>query len=224
MDTMHQSPRFKCTKCSFETSTQNELIYHMGTMHQSPRFKCTKCSFESSTQNELIYHMDTNHQPPMMKCVKCPQSFEHSEALVAHLVQSHTEYNQQERPRNTLDNGMWNCSFCGEKFTGNEARDRHRCNSQPASPVTQQVRNINKSQEPCRRGVNCHFHKVGSCWFSYVINVENTGQSQVTSPRTGRRDMWCAFQDKCTKRPTCVYKHMDEQRDFVQNLIRGMGA
>ena len=33
---------------------------------------------------------------------------------------------------------------------------------------------------------------------------------------------YIAFQDKCSKRQTCVYKHMDDERDFVQNLLRGM--
>ena len=163
-------------------------------------------------------------QAQNIKCDKCPQSFPKSDALVAHLIQNHTRYQQQERTRNTLDNEVWDCSFCGLNFRGNEAWDSHACNAHPYSSSQQQVRGTNKSQELCKRGANCHFHKTGRCWFTHVQNVENQAQSQVTRTNTGKTNMWCAFQDRCTKRQACVYKHMDKERDFVQNLFRGMGV
>ena len=176
-----------------------------------------------NTQTELLYHIETKHQTPSLKCDKCPQSFEKSDALVNHLVQNHTRFHQ-ERPRNTLDNGVWDCLSCGMNFRGNEARDRHTCNAHPNRTSQQQNRGTNKSHELCKRGPNCHFHKSGRCWFTHVLNVENQSLRQERSRSTEKRNMWCAFQDKCTKRQTCEYKHMDQERDFVQNLIAGMGV
>ena len=166
-----------------------------------PRLKCNKCNYEMNTQTELLYHIETKHQSPILKCDKCPQSFENSDALVNHLVQNHTRF-QQERPRNTLDNGLWDCSFCGQKFNGNDARDTHVCNAHPNVPAQPH----NKSHELCKRGASCFYYKTGRCWFTHVQNVEHQAQSQGTSTSTGRKNMWCAFQDKCSKRQTCVYK------------------
>jgi hypothetical protein len=53
--------------------------------------------------------------------------------------------------------------------------------------------------------------------------VEINSYAQENTRDTRKKNMWCAFQDKCTRRQTCQYKHMDEERDFVQNLFRGRG-
>ena len=184
-----------------------------------PRLKCKQCRYETNTQNELVHHIETNHQVFNLKCDKCFQSFTNSETLVTHIVQSHTSYQQGERQRNTLDNGVWDCGFCGQNINGNEARDMHICGAHPHSTEQQQQKRLRQSQEPCNRGPQCHFKSIGKCYFRHVEIVESARISQVPRRSTGKRDMWCSFQDKCNRRTMCTYKHIDEERDFVQTLL-----
>ena len=194
---------------------------HQAPMEWLPRLKCNKCSYETNNQIELIYHVEKNHQQPNLKCDECPQSFRNGEALVLHIVQAHTG----QRERNLLNNGVWTCSFCGQVFSGNQARDNHTCGHHPAQlpslgPAQQQQGTRDSSQEDCNRGPQCRFLWLGTCHFRHADNVENVGQPHVSRRNTGRKDMWCSFQDKCKRRQTCVYKHLEDERDFLQTILR----
>ena len=196
------------------------------TAHQTPvqwlpRLQCQQCDYYTNTQNELMYHVELRHQQERMKCDKCPQTFESSALLVGHIVQQHTR--NPQRQRNTLDNGVWKCFYCNITFSGDEERDSHICSNQPYQTVQQQRRRHNKRNEKCTRGPECHFRKLGTCHYSHAHDVEINSYAQENTRDTRKNNMWCAFQDKCTRRQTCQYKHMDEERDFVQNLFRGRG-
>ena len=193
---------------------------HQTPVEWLPRFHCQKCNYFTNNQIELVYHIEIIHQQPGIKCDKCSQTFINSEALVSHIVQQHTQ-NQQPQ-KNTLDNGVWKCYFCNITFRGYEDRDSHICSKQPYQTVQQQRYRRNKSQEGCTRGPECHFLKLGKCHFSHANDVETISQPQAAQRSTSKKNMWCAIQDKCSKRQTCLYKHMDDERDFVQNLLRGM--
>ena len=198
---------------------------HQAPVEWLPRMKCNKCRYETNNQNEFIYHIERNHQQPNVKCDKCPQSFRNSEALVLHIVQAHTS--NQQRERNLLNNGVWTCSFCSHVFSGNQARDNQTCGQHPVQlptlePAQQQqgTGTRDKSQEDCNRGPLCRLLRLGTCHFRHADNVENAGQTQVSRRSTGRKDMWCSFQDRCNRRQTCVYKHLEDERDFLQTILR----
>ena len=179
------------------------------------RLKCHKCQYETNTQNELVYHIESKHQQPIIKCDICSHTVTNCEMLVTHLVDRHTG---PQRERNTLDNGRWKCFYCGENVSGNETRDNHRCREHPNEYVHTQRRRQRKSQVPCNQGETCRFHRAGRCLFSYAQSVETPSQTQITDQSTGRV-MWCSFQDKCDRRQTCRYKHLDEDRDFLMNIV-----
>ena len=200
-------------------------VLQPGTSHQNniewlPRLHCQKCTYYTNTQNELVHHMETRHQQPSIKCDKCPRTFMNSESLVSHIVQQHTQ--NQQRQRNTIDNGVWKCFFCNITFKGKEERDNHICGEQPFQTEQEQIYRRNKSHEKCKRGPQCHFLKLGKCHFSHAHDVETYSQPQGHQRSTTKKNMWCAYQDKCSKRQTCLYKHIDEERDFVQNIFRVM--
>ena len=158
----------------------------------------------------------------MKQLIWCPDSsvtLQNSEALVNHLVENHTG---PRRERNTLDNGRWKCHFCGENISGNESRDGHTCEQHPFETVQHQRRRHKKSQVPCNQGEQCRFHRVGRCLFSHAQSVEPSPEIQAPE-RSTRRVMWCTFQDKCDRRQTCQFKHLDEDRDFLQNMLRRVG-
>ena len=193
------------------------------TVQWLPRLKCNFCRYETNNQNELVYHIESKHQQPKLKCDNCPQSFENSEALVCHIVQAHTR--NQQRERNILSNGRWTCSFCSQEFSGDQARDNHMCGHHPVQlptlgPAQQQRGGRDRSQEDCTRGPQCRFLQRGNCHFRHAQNVENLIPAQVTTRSTGRRDMWCAYQDKCNRKETCGYKHLENERDFLQSILR----
>ena len=172
----------------------------------------------------MVYHIETKHQQPKFKCDNCTQSFENSEALVYHIVQAHTR--NQQRERNVLSNGRWTCSFCSQEFSGDQARDNHVCGHHPVQLPTlgpaqqQQQGRRDKSQEDCNRGPQCRFLRLGTCHFKHAENVENYTPVHVPRRSTGRKDMWCSYQDRCDRRQTCVYKHMEDERDFLQSILR----
>ena len=114
----------------------------------------------------------------------------------------------------------WKCSFCGKGFEGKEVRDNHSCNENPFRTVQHQNSRVYNSQEECKRGVHCWYLKEGRCWYKHAQGVERPAQTQETNRSTRRANMWCAYQDKCSRRETCTFKHMDQEMDFVQNLIR----
>ena len=186
-----------------------------------PRLKCKTCPYETNTQNELVYHIETTHLVPGFKCDMCSMTLINSEALVIHLVENHTG---PRRERNTLDNGRWKCHFCGENISGDESRNGHTltCEQYPYETVQHQRRRHKKSQVPCNKGEQCRFHRVGRCLFSHAQSVEPAPEIQAPE-RSTRRVMWCTFQDKCDRRQTCQFKHLDEDRDFLQNMLRRVG-
>ena len=182
-----------------------------------PRLKCHECPYETNSQNELIYHIENNHQQSMIKCEICGQTFKNSEMLVSHIVKSHTG---PQRERNVLSNGRWKCYFCGDNFTGNENRDNHRCRKHPYQTVQNNRRKQRISQVPCIHGGQCRFHKAGRCLLSNAPSVQVLPQAEAQNATTGKKDMWCAFRDKCDRRQSCAYKHLDEDRDFLQSMLR----
>ena len=199
---------------------------HQAPVEWLPRMKCNKCRYETNSQNELVYHIELNHQQPNVKCDNCTQSFRNSEALVNHIVHAHTS--NQQRERNTLNNGIWTCSFCSQVFSGEQARDNHTCGHQPEQlptlePAQQQRGRRDRSKEDCTRGPQCRFLQMGNCHFRHADNVENAVTAQVSRRSTGRRDMWCAYQDKCNRKENCGYKHLEDERDFLQTILRRAG-
>ena len=178
-----------------------------------------QCDYSINTQNELMHHIETIHQQPKFKCDKCPKMFTNSAWLAIQIVQHHSRNPQYQR--NTLNTGVWKCYFCDITFSGNEARDNHICAEQPYQTVLQQRKWQGKSVVKCTRGPKCRFLKLSKCYYSHAHDVEITSQSQGSYRSTSKKNMWCAFQDKCTRRQTCAYKHIDVERDFVENLIRG---
>ena len=56
-----------------------------------------------------------------------------------------------------------------------------------------------------------------------VCSVWNQPQRSKTPERSTRRVMWCTFQDKCDRRQTCQFKHLDEDRNFLQNMLGRVG-
>ena len=195
-----------------------------GTSHQTeiewlPRLICPKCDYEMNTQTEFLHHIETEHQLPTLKCDNCPQVFKNSEDLVGHMVHMHTSINAGARSHTRslieaqINAHIWRCSFCGKQIEGKEARHSHMCNEQERN-------RMRKSQEDCTRGPNCRFLKAGKCWYKHAQIVGRSNQSSNITRNTGRRNMWCAFQDRCTRRETCAFKHMDEERDFLQQVLR----
>ena len=166
----------------------------------------------------MLFHIETRHQQPSIKCDKCPQSFQTCDALVRHIEESHSR--NQQRQRNTLDNGVWTCAFCGTVSTGTESRDSHICSNHTFQTVEQQQRRQTRSHEVCKRGEQCHHLKLGKCWYYHAPRVETSIWSEVQNRDTRRSNVWCSFQDRCNRRETCVYKHMDEERNFLQNVLR----
>ena len=195
-----------------------------------PRLKCQKCRYETNTQNELVHHIETKHNQANIKCDNCPQTFLNSESLVTHIGQKHTRYQQQPSSnRSVIESQIncvnWSCSFCGEEFQGKEVRDNHFCQEHPFRTVQRQGKTIwkNKIQEECKRGAECHHWKAGTCWFSHVKIVERPAEVQQPSRNTRRADMWCAYQDRCNRRQFCEFKHIDQEKDFIQHVLRGTG-
>ena len=198
-----------------------------GTVHQwLQRLKCQKCEYVTNTQNELVYHIEERHKESRFKCDNCPEQLGSNEELVDHIVQKHTSQglgtnmnNDVNRVRNTIDNVLWDCQYCGARMRSNNERDSHVCNDHPFQSIGQQNRRRANSQTPCTRGDQCHFYRLGKCHFSHVQSVERQAQPDRNSRNT-RRDMWCSYQDKCNRRQTCVYKHWDTERDFIQSVLR----
>ena len=198
--------------------------------HQTPvkwlqRLKCNQCNYITNIQNELVYHIKTKHQNQNIKCDNCPQVFMTSEALVNHIVREHT--NCQERQRNTLASGVWTCTFCGVNFNGKEERDNHLCSRHTFQTIDQQESRRKKSQEPCKRGDQCHHLKYGKCWYFHAQNVERNIQVPMNNSNTGRQNMtitsqgqsshnnsrpilFCKFQDGCLRKARCWFKHIDQ--------------
>ena len=207
---------------------------HPRAAHQSPvewlpRLKCHCCQYVTNTQNELVYHIETQHQQPTLKCDNCPQSFRDSETLVTHIVKEHTSYHHGRSNVNSGVNSLisaqvncldWKCSFCGKVFQGKDSRDNHICNETPFNTVQRHNRRVHNSQAECKRGVHCRYLKEGRCWYQHAQGVERPVETQETSRSTRRGSMWCAYQDKCDRRQTCAFKHMDEETVFLQNILR----
>ena len=190
--------------------------------------KCNQCNYITNTQNELVYHIETKHQNQNIKCDNCPQVFMTSEALVQHIVQNHTNY--QGRQRNTLSNEVWTCTFCESVFNGKEARDNHVCSMHSFQTVDQQENRRKKSNEPCKRGSQCHFLKYGKCWYFHAQNVENNMRAPGSDISTGRHNtrsssqqrqgqrqqgdnrpqLYCQFQDGCLRKESCKFKHINQ--------------
>ena len=190
-----------------------------------PRLKCQKCEYETNTQNELVYHIEERHSEPIFRCDNCPQHLRSNEELVNHIVQMHTSQGHRidtnvPRVRNTIDNGIWDCKLCGKNTRSNYERDTHVCQEHPFQTISQQNRRRTKSQTPCTRGHQCHHYRLGKCHFSHAQTVERPVQAQDNTRNMRRNDMWCSYQDKCNRRQTCVYKHMDRETDFIQNILR----
>ena len=195
---------------------------HLADEDMLPRLTCTKCKYVMNTQNKLVYHMENSHNHASFKCDNCPQMFVTSEALVTHITKEHTRYQQQERRNMHLIESQincidWSCSFCGEKLKGKELRDKHMCHEHPAQL------NKNNRIEECRRGPNCHHWRAGTCWFAHAQNVETPVKAQVPRRNTRRSNIWCSFQDKCDRRQSCSFRHIDEEKDFIQKVWRGAG-
>ena len=195
---------------------------HQADVEWLPRLKCQKCDYVMNTQIELVHHMENNHKEARFKCDNCSQAFRNSETLMTHIAQKHTRYQQQENSKASLIDSQincvdWSCSFCGEKIRGKEVRDSHICQEHPFRLSK------NKSQEECRRGANCYHLRTGTCWFGHAQNVERPSGPQEPSRSTRRGDIWCAYQDKCDRRQMCQFKHIDEERDFIQNILRKTG-
>ena len=64
-------------------------------MEWLPRLQCHKCSYQTNSQNELIYHFETRHQQESFQCDNCPNTFKNSESLVTHIVVTHTGKQRQ---------------------------------------------------------------------------------------------------------------------------------
>ena len=195
-----------------------------------PRLKCQKCRYETNTQNELVHHIETKHKQANIKCDNCPKTFLNSESLVTHIGQKHTINQQQHSSNSSLIDSQincvdWRCSFCGEKFQGKEVRDNHFCQEHPFRTVKRQGKTMrrNKIQEECKRGSECHHWKAGTCWFYHVKIVERPAEVQQPSRNTRRADMWCAYQDRCNRRQFCEFKHIDQEKDFIQRVLQRTG-
>ena len=184
--------------------------------------KCQKCSYVTNTQNELVYHMDNTHKQICFKCDSCPETFMSSEALVMHIAQKHTRFQNKEISKTSIIESQincldWSCSFCGEKIQGKEVRDNHICQEHPFRLGK------NKTKEECRRGAGCHHWRAGTCWFAHVQDVEKHSGAEGSTRSTRRSDMWCSYQDKCDRRQLCEFRHIDEEKVFIENVLRGAG-
>ena len=170
--------------------------------------------------------METKHNQANIKCDNCTETFLNSEALVTHIEKKHTLYQQRERTNSSLIDSQincidWSCSFCGERIQGKDRRDNHICQEHLFETVQPQgIRTRkNKSLEECSRGENCRYWRVGTCWFAHAQSVVSPVGAQAYQRSTRRGDMWCAYQDKCDRRQSCTFKHMDEETDFVKNVL-----
>ena len=186
-------------------------------VEELPRLKCKKCNYVTNTQTEFVYHMENAHSQASFKCDNCSDTFISSEVLRTHIEQKHIRYQNQERRNTSLIESQincfdWNCSFCGEKIQGKKERDNHICQEHPY-----------KRKEECRRGPGCHHRRAGTCWFAHAQDVERPSHAQESNRSTRRGNIWCAFQDKCDRRQSCPFKHIDEERDFIENVLRGTG-
>ena len=89
-----------------------------------PRLKCQKCEYVTNTQNELLYHIEERHRNPIFRCDNCPQHLRSNEGLVNHIVQMHTSQGRRSDTDvshviNNIDNGIWDCQFCGKNTRSN---------------------------------------------------------------------------------------------------------
>ena len=193
-----------------------QVGHQNGPVQCLPTLKCQNCDYITNTQQEMLYHIETQHQQNNIKCDNCPQSFLTSEALVSHIAQAHT--GNQHRQRNTLDNGVWTCSFCGVITKGNDARNRHVCSEHRFQTVQQQERRQNRSHKVCKRGEQCHLYGLGKCWYFHAQSVQRNSNAEGPRRSTEKRNMWCAYQDRCNRKQTCTYKHMEEERDFLKEM------
>ena len=59
--------QFKCSKCNYMSSLENDLSRHMNAKHLKKQFKCPRCEYMSLSRNEVSLHMKQKHVEEMRK-------------------------------------------------------------------------------------------------------------------------------------------------------------
>ena len=107
----HQSSRYSCKYCSFQTDTIHVMDYHYRTPHiyHHDRYRCTYCSFQTFRLSHLRRHLLRKHRLHLIseplrrryQCVFC--SYETDERM--HLVK-HNKRCQIEQTRACRENNL----------------------------------------------------------------------------------------------------------------------
>ena len=130
------SVTFRCLLCDKSFMSKTSLNYHIGVTHSEskPVHQCIVCKKVFSHEQSLKRHkstgrcyikIDENRIRP--KCKLCLKTFSRKDALTAHKAKVHGFYaidfsKAEEKFRQ--NDGSLKCSTCGQKFIGDNAREK----------------------------------------------------------------------------------------------------
>jgi hypothetical protein len=179
-----------------------------------------------------------------MSCDVCEKYFDKKEALVNHITKVHTKVVISESPQTSRSSEViqnydtWNCYFCGKTGFNTEQRDKHICPKHIYLSVAQQKKLQKRKYEECIWGPYCDFNKSGKCWFSHTSsltpaswvwgkqsNNDNYKETINSYQIPQNKMLWCTFQDRCTRKESCQYKHIEDvsgtkDEGFLIDLIQ----
>ena len=151
--------------------------------------KANRCMFDHSSKH------DQHQQPQKQRQQSKPQQ-QCRQSTVN--IQNQPEINQRQNQgwktvQRNARKTLWTCRFCSAKIHSHESGRNHTCEMHPSKSVDDQLREKRMSQQN-----------------SFPQKSQSARPLNNVHHQSGRQQLWCSFQERCTKGQNCEFLHFQQ--------------